>query len=442
MPRNIADIIADAIDDAELNVSTEQIQDVVGAMFIPSGTVTPTYNDAAGTISLAASGVGGEGGSGVFVMPIRVGDRLTPIIDAAADVMSQAVAYPFTAMSVQAYLTNPCASGTFTVDINKNGVSILSTKITITAGERNSLSAAVQPVISDGDFEAGDEITIDVDDAGDGSASGLIVSLVNATVAPIAGVDADAQAYITAAGITDATQRAAAIMLVEDLKAISDGVVWADKLDIVYPHLGASEAAHKINLKDPRDLDAAFRTTFVGPWTHDENGVTGDGLASYARTHFIPSAQRADGDEHCGVVITTNSVGSGDPYDIGAFTDGSHRSMIQARNSSDQMTGAMNETVVQVANADSRGHYIMTRRGATEAEFYKDGVSVGVATPPGQPLGAIPTTEYVFGALRSDYGHSGRRITGLHIGGTLTDAEAAAVTAAFDAFNTFLGRAV
>jgi hypothetical protein len=102
----------------------------------------------------------------------------------------------------------------------------------------------------------------------------------------------------------------------------------------------------------------------------------------------------------------------------------------------------MNETDITAANADARGHYILTRRGSVEAELYKDGVSVGVATPPGQPLGSVPNVEYVFGALTDSYGFSGRRITGVHIGGTLTDAEAAAVTAAFDAFNTFLGRAV
>ena len=94
--------------------------------------------------------------------------------------------------------------------------------------------------------------------------------------------DADAQAFITAAGITDSTQQNAIDALVVGLKADS---LWA-KITALHPMVGGTATTHKYNLKDPQDLDAAFRLTFAGGWTHDANGITGNGTNAYADTHF------------------------------------------------------------------------------------------------------------------------------------------------------------
>jgi hypothetical protein len=70
-------------------------------------------------------------------------------------------------------------SGTiFTVDINESGVSILSTKLTIDNTEKTSVTAATPAVISDTAIGDDSEITIDVDQIGDGTAKGLIVTLI------------------------------------------------------------------------------------------------------------------------------------------------------------------------------------------------------------------------------------------------------------------------
>lgn len=54
-------------------------------------------------------------------------------------------------------------SGTTTIDINKNGTSILSTKLTIDATEKTSETAATPAVISTANFADDDEFTIDID---------------------------------------------------------------------------------------------------------------------------------------------------------------------------------------------------------------------------------------------------------------------------------------
>lgn len=80
---------------------------------------------------------------------------------------------------VRASLSVAQTSGsTFTVDINKNGSTILSTKITIDNNQKTSVTAAVQAVLSTVVISDDDEIAIDVDQIGNGTAKGLKVSLI------------------------------------------------------------------------------------------------------------------------------------------------------------------------------------------------------------------------------------------------------------------------
>lgn len=95
--------------------------------------------------------------------------------------------------------------------------------------------------------------------------------------------DPNAQAFITAAGITNTTQKNAVNQLVLDLKSYN---LWTS-LQAIYPFVGGTASTHKYNLKDPRDLNAAYRITFGGGWTHNANGATGNGVNTYADTNYI-----------------------------------------------------------------------------------------------------------------------------------------------------------
>ena len=84
-----------------------------------------------------------------------------------------------TLTAVRASLTTAQASGSiFTVDINEGGVSILSTKLTIDNTEKTSTTAATPPVISDANLADDAEMTIDIDQIGNGTATGLKVALI------------------------------------------------------------------------------------------------------------------------------------------------------------------------------------------------------------------------------------------------------------------------
>lgn len=82
---------------------------------------------------------------------------------------------------IYATLSTAQASGTpLTVDVNRNGTSILSTKLTFDNNERSTTTAATPPVLVAGGevLAKGDEITFDVDQIGTAGARGIRVYLV------------------------------------------------------------------------------------------------------------------------------------------------------------------------------------------------------------------------------------------------------------------------
>lgn len=98
--------------------------------------------------------------------------------------------------------------------------------------------------------------------------------------------ETDAQAFITAASITDATQQAAVNQLVVDLKGYN---IWT-KMKALYPFVGGTSSTHKFNLKDPRDLDAAFRLVFSGGLTHSGNGIDPNGINGLGDTKMTSAS--------------------------------------------------------------------------------------------------------------------------------------------------------
>jgi hypothetical protein len=87
--------------------------------------------------------------------------------------------YAMTLTGVRCSLTTAQTSGSIlTVDINDSGTSILSTKLTVDNTEKTSTTAATAPVISDTFLADDAEITIDIDQVGDGTAKGLKVILI------------------------------------------------------------------------------------------------------------------------------------------------------------------------------------------------------------------------------------------------------------------------
>jgi len=113
-----------------------------------------------------------------FIIPLACSDETTALTVGVAKVTFR-MPKAMTVSSVRASLTTAQVSGAiFTVDIKENGVSILSTKITIDNTEKTSTTAVALPVLSDTALADDSEITIDIVQVGDGTAKGLKVYLI------------------------------------------------------------------------------------------------------------------------------------------------------------------------------------------------------------------------------------------------------------------------
>lgn len=146
---------------------TERVQDTIGAILQDGPGLDWTYNDAGNAETVAVS----------WEMLIAVSDEATALTAGTGKItfrMPRAVALA----DVRASLATAQTSGNiFTVDVNEGGVSILSTKLTIDNTEKTTATAATPRVISDASLADDAEMTIDIDQIGDGTAKGLKVLL-------------------------------------------------------------------------------------------------------------------------------------------------------------------------------------------------------------------------------------------------------------------------
>jgi len=101
-----------------------------------------------------------------------------------------------------------------------------------------------------------------------------------------ASLEIDAKKYCDSAQITNNYKRNNASTFVRKLK--HDGL-WTNAVGI-YPLIGTSLTQAQWNLKDPRNLDAAYRLTFYNTPTIDSMGVYFGNNTGYADSYIIPNS--------------------------------------------------------------------------------------------------------------------------------------------------------
>jgi hypothetical protein len=109
---------------------------------------------------------------------LAASDETTALTTGTAKVTFR-MPHAMTLTSVRASLTTAQASGSiFTVDINQSGSSVLGTKLTIDNTEKTSVTAATAATITTSALTDDAEITIDIDQIGNGTATGLKITLI------------------------------------------------------------------------------------------------------------------------------------------------------------------------------------------------------------------------------------------------------------------------
>ena len=131
-------------------------------------------------------------------------------------------------------------------------------------------------------------------------------------------IDINAQAFITATQISTPSMITAIDIFVRSMKSAG---LW-NKMAFIYPMVsdGINQTRafqHKFNLKDPRDLDVAYRLAFLGGETHDSQGVLGFApVVTFFKPAFIPNSNI---DYHISYYTGSNTLY---PNDSGSYTMG------------------------------------------------------------------------------------------------------------------------
>lgn len=178
----VADMAQDIIDSKANNTAlTSAVDAAVAALVNAAPATLDTFDELATALgddpNLAATLIALIGTKSPKVLIIACSDETTAL-SAGAGRVTFRMPYAMTVTGVKASLTTAQTSGNIlTVDIHDSGTTILSTKLTIDNGEKTSATALAAAVISDTALAADAEITIDIDQIGDGTAKGLKVTI-------------------------------------------------------------------------------------------------------------------------------------------------------------------------------------------------------------------------------------------------------------------------
>jgi hypothetical protein len=268
--------------------------------------------------------------------------------------------------------------------------------------------------------------------------------------------DTDATLFVQVSGITDTTQRGAIVDLVKDLKSNN---LWS-KMKAVYPMVGGTAETHKWNLKDPRDVDAAFRLSFIGGWTHSSTGADPNGTNAYANTFFTPNGQLALFDGHLSYYARENITVTGTTQallGVGGNSGGWNgreawfiEFASNNANYSHHSTNATTDRGWVTPTISMQGYSIGTRRTSdpTTLKFFKNNILIASASTSvaGQALNIYPVyiasfrNETAGSPFASNY--TSNQCAFATIGNGLTDAEASSLYTIVQKYQTTLGRQV
>lgn len=247
--------------------------------------------------------------------------------------------------------------------------------------------------------------------------------------------DADAQAFLTAASITDPTISGAINTLVVQMKADN---IWT-KMKGIYPLVGGTASTHKWNLKNPTDFDAAFRLTFNGGITHDANGITSNGVNGYAETYLDDIIDLTSHNKSISMYIR-NVLTVGSPMGlIDAIGQVSNRFYPEFAGD-DYSTLGLAQSSRSIAGTQM-GFFTMSKSAAGSFKYYRPGTSSTTVSSADEPN--FSGTYYLLASnntVTAEY--SVGNLAFASIQESLNDTEEANFRAAVIAFETTLTRQV
>jgi hypothetical protein len=245
------------------------------------------------------------------------------------------------------------------------------------------------------------------------------------------GIDPDAQAFITAASITDPTQQAAINTLVTDLKGYS---IWT-KFKAIYPIVGGTASSHAVNLKTP----GTFNLTFTNAWTHSSTGMTPNGTSAYANTGLNDNTVLSLNSAHVSFYSRTNVDGAF--CDIGNFDAATTSGTNIFSKLTNIFYGRIHNENIGVSNSvSSLGLFLANRVSSTETRNF---INSTLKLQSGASVTKLNYDIAIGARYRGFYDfYSPRQCAFASIGDGLTDTDAANFYTAVQAYQTTLNRQV
>lgn len=213
-------------------------------------------------------------------------------------------------------------------------------------------------------------------------------------------------------------------------------------------------------MKDPRDLDAAYRLTFNGGWTHSSTGALPNGTNAYANTNLIPNTIGYNipwGDSigaYIGIYSRTNATTGVDQIDIGAITPSNGQVFMTTWSKGNAFSPYNNNALARYSSAgglfpsstvsDSRGWYSINRLSNSNGQFTfdKNNVAISSGTAAENTLPNIPIYLSALNNNGSTWWCSNREIAMVIMGSSMTSTDKTNLYNSVQTFQSTLGRNV
>lgn len=250
--------------------------------------------------------------------------------------------------------------------------------------------------------------------------------------------DADATNFLARAGIplgASNTIPTAINFLVRSAKVHG----WWTNCDAIYPFVGANAAAHSLNLKSTN-----YTVVWHGGLTHDDGGVTGDGVTGYGDTRLaLPGLNRAFQRDSAHLFVYSATRALPEYSSLLGCSSLDYSSWAILWSVAGVAGGALNEpsqTGLGIYAGDLRGPLMVSRIGpAAEVFAMGDVLSRGANT-----TYAIPQANLgILAVIHDDGGvahHCSANLRGATVGGGLTEEQWSVFRQDWDGFEEMLGR--
>ena len=203
----------------------------------------------------------------------------------------------------------------------------------------------------------------------------------------------------------------------------------------------------KYNLKDARDLDAAFRLTWSGGWTYSATGATPNGTNAYADTKLNALSNLTLANSHFSYYSRTNV--QNDAF-VGLTASAANNGLqlyLRGVYYTDQIQAIIGDSnasnIIQVANTNSTGLFTINRNSTSNANLFKNNSKIGSTT---YTVSGNYVNNTIYLASRNSGGspntYDTRQIAFISIGDGLTDQDTLLLNQIVEKYQVALSRGV